>query len=202
MPCFLPPRSGSYLRCTGRQKRQGDCQARDLPALQVEELVITALVRGLSKDVVSEALAREQASRQLTVAPLRKARADLQLRREDLKRQIDALLDLVTEGAMAAKAVGPRLNGIQQEAERVDLEVAELDGRLAAAAMSQGDILTVEETLRLGISAIADQPWSDQKAIIAGLVKKVKIAAGHPLSIEVGVPLALVRTDVREWCAI
>jgi site-specific DNA recombinase len=192
----------AYLRCSGRQKRIGGCDAPDLPATQVEDLAIAALVRGIEAGRITDVLGREQAVRQLSVAPLWKARGEIQLKQDEIQRKVDSLLDLVTEGATAAKAVAPRLVGLQQELDRLGVEAAQLDDRLAAATISDGDVQKVEDTLKVGLARLAEQPWDEQKAIVAGLVKKLKIAVGLPFTIEVGVPLAQVRTDVKEWCVI
>lgn len=192
----------AYLRCSGRQKRLDDCVAPDLRADQVEDLVIAAIVKGAHIGEITAVLSREQATRQLTVAPLRKRVAELQKQRDKERRQVDVLLDLVVQGAAVAKAAAPRISEHQGEIDRIELEMAELEGRLAAATISKQDLDAVAETLRLGLAELPQQPWGEQKAILAGLVKRVKIAAGAPLTIEIGVPLAQVRTDVREWCAI
>jgi len=191
-----------YLRCSGRQKHAAACDAPDLPAEQVEDLVVEAILRGVGEGRVTEALAREQSQRQLSAGPLNASLRDLVLQRDGLRKRIEALLALVEEGGSAAKATAPRIAELQGSLDDVERQVIEIEARLAAASVSTADLATVEHTLRKGLAALPAQSWETQKAVLAGLVQRVEIAAGAPLAVQLGVPLGQVRTVVREWCVI
>lgn len=106
------------------------------------------------------------------------------------------------QGGLSAKAVGPRLATVQGDVDDLERQIAEVEARIASAALSPDQIGTIEQAVRKGVELLQQQPWEVQKRVLAGLVVRVEVAAGAPLAVQLGVPLGQVRTEVREWCVI
>jgi hypothetical protein len=113
--------------------------------------------------------------------------------------RIDNLLGLVAEGGLAAQAVGPKLKTIQGQLNGHEVELAEIEGRLAAVNITSNDIQAALETLRANLSEIGSWSWDAQQTFLQGLVKRIELAVDEPLKLNLSVPILQVRTYCREW---
>lgn len=176
-----------YLRCS--QKRKGACAAQDLPAVTWEDGVIECCRIALTEDgALEQRMAAERKRHIGNAAQATARRAELLMARDRTQQRIDRLVDLITEGDAAGKAVAPKLRELQGEAERIENEIAACDGTLAAAAMTEMDCQMMVEHLRANLDQLPTRPPTDQAAALRVLLVQATVGSDQPIELTLRVP--------------
>jgi site-specific DNA recombinase len=218
----------AYLRCIGRVRRgRAYCDSRDLPAREWEDAVVRRLAEYVAdpeKDL-GRAIAALVARHLAEAAPLRAQRDAAQLERDRAGADLARAMDLAMAGGAMARAFADRITGLQERVEQLDVQLATLEGRLAASETTAEQVEAIADAIREEVVRLPEQPWDVQKRQLAQVVVSVELASGLPGRIRLAMPDvlgkpapipghlgaanaaaaggsgggAMVRTKVREW---
>ena len=174
-----------YYRCSNKSRR-GGCTAKELPAQEWERAALEALshlthASGPLARIWASELAKNAAKGELLV----EERADLIRKRDGLREQLDRLVDAMAQGKAMADAVRARVERITAENQNHEILIAQLDGRLAAARMTEDDLETRMVAIRRGVECLVEQPPEKQREVITALVADMSLAAGEPLRVRI-----------------
>lgn len=170
----------AYLRCTGRVRRGTSfCRSGDLPAQAWEDVVVERLVRFLtSQDELGTKLAELHARSVAEAGPARAERDRLVLERDGQQQQLEQALDASLAGGAVARAYAKRIEVLQTAVEQLDLQLAALVGRLAAADLTADRLGQIGEAFRTKVGTMLEQPWEEQRAALREIVDRVEVASG------------------------
>ncbi len=178
-------KSYPYYRCSNKSRR-GGCTAKELPAQEWERAALEVLshltqANGPLIRIWASELAKNAAKGELLV----EERADLIRKRDGLREQLERLVDALAQGKAMADAVRARVERITAETRSHEILIAQLDGRLAAARMTEGDLETRMATMRRGVERLGEQPPEQQREVITEMVADMSMAAGEPLRVRI-----------------
>ena len=174
-----------YYRCA-RKSRLGGCDAKELPALAWEAVVLEGLSRLTgTRGPLLAAWAQERARNAQTSEFITEERGDLIRRRDGLRQQIGRLVDLLAKGDSLADAVRPRVAALDSEIRQVESSIAIYDGRLASASITEADLELRMEHLQAGLEHLHEQPAAAQQSVFQALIAEVSLAIGSPMHLKI-----------------
>jgi len=95
------------------------------------------------------------------------------LQLDRLQVEIGRLVELAASGQSVAQAVAKGLQDRQERAKALEVELAGIDGRLAAGAMTQAQVALLLAQLRHGLADLPSRPAEDQALTLRTFVKSV-----------------------------
>lgn len=174
-----------YYRCA-RKSRLGGCDAKELPALAWETVVLEGLCRLTgSRGPLLVAWAQERTRNAVASEFIIEERGDLIRRRDGLRQQIGRLVDLLAQGDSLADAVRPRVAALDSEIRQVESSIAIYDGRLASASITEADLELRMEHLQAGLEHLHEQPAAAQQSVFQALIAEVSLAIGSPMHLKI-----------------
>ena len=179
-----------YLRCSGRQKQGvGFCDMSNIPAQPYEKLVLDALRREVQDGhELAQALTDLLVQRRMAAQPELRRRGALEMERDDLKRQIEQMLDLSLAGGLQRAAVVGRLETLQRRVNEIEVRLAGLDGIASALANGQMNGEVLMASIKAAMERLDIAPPEHQRSVLLGLVEEVRIDRGREVVLTLALP--------------
>ena len=190
-----------YYRCA-RKSRRGGCDAKELPALAWEAVVLEGLSRLVEdRGPLLAVWAQERARNAKASELIIEERGDLIRRRDGLRQQIGRLVDVLARGDSLADAVRPRVLALDSEIRQIESAIALYDGRLASANITEDDLELRMEHLRAGLDHLHEQPPEMQQSVLQALIAEVSLGIGSPMHLKIW-PSPLQGTAINRKVAL
>ena len=174
-------KSYPYLRCAGRNRRT--CTLSDLPAEAWEKVTREALDQAWRDGTWLAAWHAWLAEVRTLAAPDQAKRTELQAELGQQRAKVDRLVAFIADGDATSATAKPALQTCQQAIQRIELALADIEGRTAASDLAAAGVASVQQLIDSGTQILASDDRAEQQRLLKSCVARVVIHA-DPASIE------------------
>jgi hypothetical protein len=95
---------------------------------------------------------------------------------------------LAEAGDAPVRGIADRLRSLEQEAAKLELKMAEIEGLNSASRIDADTVETLLHQLQAGAIGLKDRPVEDQKTVLQGLLSGVTIGFQKPITVSLWMP--------------
>ena len=170
------------FRTTEPGKHQERCPQENIPAIQVEELVVQRLkVLSRDKSLLTEILKANGSQREGRIEQLNSLVSSKEQERRRIEKQVDGIVVGMSEaGESSRKLLTKKLDELISLKDSVENEIGNLKQEKANAATAIIDLSEAQKVIRDFQKNFDSRPLSEQKEILKDVMKRIVV---HPTKI-------------------